>query len=122
MSKKEQTPQQQLTKLIIKLNNSFARHEYLLEHGGQDPFWPDGVNINLVRNHIIADKSEIIDFCTENNLPYPDELYNPTPELVDDDYMANLKQEKRVERLKEQGCKLTTAKPKPKDEQRSFLL
>lgn len=59
MSKKEQTPQQQLTKLIIKLNNSFARHEYLLEHGGQDPFWPDDVNINLVRNHIIADKNEI---------------------------------------------------------------
>lgn len=74
-----------------------------------------------MRNHIIAGKNEIIKFCTENDLPYPDELYNPTPELVNNNYMANLKQTKRVERLKKQGDKLTTAKPKPKDEQRSFL-
>lgn len=121
MRKEKLTLQQQLAKLIVELNKSFALHEYLIEYGGQDPFWPDGVNINLVRNHIIADKSKIINFCTENNLPYPDELYNPTPELVDDDYMANLSQEKRVERLKKQGNKLTTTKPKPKNEQRSFL-
>ena len=30
--------------------------ENLRVRGGQDPFWPDGVNMNLTRNHVIYAK------------------------------------------------------------------
>lgn len=36
-----------------ELDKAFARWDQIHEHGCQDPSWEDGVNINLVRNHII---------------------------------------------------------------------
>lgn len=81
-------------------------------HGCNDPFWPDGCNLNLTRNHIIADRKRIEMLCEEHELPLPEEYYYKIPPVVDDNYMANLKQEKRVERLVQQGNKLTIKKTK----------
>lgn len=36
-----------------ELVKSFERWEHLKEYGGSDPFYSDGVNMNLVRNHIV---------------------------------------------------------------------
>lgn len=67
--------------------------------GCNDPFWPDGCNMNLIRNHIIYYKRLIWEICTENQLPLPEEYYFSLPPEVDMNYMANLKQKERVERI-----------------------
>jgi len=37
-----------------ELRQEYERWDQLFYHGGQDPFWTDGANLNLVRNHIIS--------------------------------------------------------------------
>nr|DAE80103.1 MAG TPA: hypothetical protein [Caudoviricetes sp.] len=69
------------------------------QNGCNDPFWSDGCNMNLIRNHIIYYQSKIREACTENQLPLPDECYLSIPPEVDNQYMANLKQKDRVERI-----------------------
>lgn len=68
------------------LTASFDRWDYLNEHGGSDPFWADGVNMNLVRNHIIYYKNKLE---TEDTLfGLPDCFYRETPPEVDNNYIA----------------------------------
>ncbi len=77
------------------LTASFRRWETLFQFGGQDPFWADGVNLNLVRNHILYHKDRIRDLLEEEQaelsffgLEYPDIYYKETPPEVASDYMA----------------------------------
>lgn len=91
--------------------------KYINEHGCNDPHWPDGVNMNLTRNHIIYDKKEIARLCVENSNEFPEEYYLPTPPVVDDKYMANLKQKERVEFLRRMGDELTRGKNRYDDTQ-----
>lgn len=79
------------------------------QNGCSDPFWPDGCNMNLTRNHIIYYQSKIREICTENRLPLPDEYYLAVPPEVDVNYMASLKQKPRVERLRQTG-RITTGR------------
>lgn len=81
----------------------------LKEFGCNDPFWPDGMNMNLTRNHIIYAKTEIMRICTEENIPVPEEYYLPTPPVVDDSYMASLK-DPRTEKLRQYESALTHRK------------
>ena len=69
------------------------------QNGCNDPFWSDGCNMNLTRNHIIYYQSKIRETCTENQLPLPEECYLSIPPEVDNNYMANLKQKERVKRI-----------------------
>lgn len=69
------------------------------QNGCNDPFWPDGVNMNLTRNHIIYYQRLILEICAENQLPFPEEYYFSPPPEVDKNYMANLKQKERVKRI-----------------------
>ena len=87
---KKRTPEQQLETLRANLQHSQSEWQFLKEHGGQDPFWPDGVNMNLVRNHIISYKRDIREHCQLYGLPVPEECYIPTPPEVDGGYMAEL--------------------------------
>lgn len=73
------------------------------QNGCNDPFWPDGCNMNLTRNHIIYDKRKLEDMCLENSCPLPEEYYLATPPEVDNNYMANLKQKDRVKRIAQMG-------------------
>lgn len=66
------------------LKNCFDRWEYLKEYGGSDPSFADGVNMNLVRNHIMYYKEKI----EETLPPYPEIYYRETPPEVDMDYIA----------------------------------
>lgn len=68
------------------LENSFARWDYIREHGCSDPFWADGVNMNLVRNHIIYYKQQLSEEATLFLLPKA--YYREVPPEVDNNYMA----------------------------------
>ena len=41
------------------LRESYEEWVILYKYGGSDPFWEDGVNLNLVRNHIIYYKGQM---------------------------------------------------------------
>ena len=72
---------------VQELNTGFERWDILYNYGGNDPMWSDGVNLNLVRNHIIAYKKRIEETFSKEE--YPDIYYRDTPLEVNDDYMAN---------------------------------
>lgn len=78
----------ELKSLVEKLKGSFNRWEYLKIHGGQDPFWSDGCNMDLVRNHIFSYKRQIKELCEEKGLELPELYYRETPPEVDRNYMA----------------------------------
>ena len=44
---------------LEELKKAYAQWESLYKQGGSDPFYPDGVNLNLVRNHILYFKRQI---------------------------------------------------------------
>jgi len=110
MANRKQTPEQKISELAADIEREIAHWKWLNNEGGSDPFWQDGCNMNLTRNHVIHDKRQIFELCTANGLPLPDAYYLPTPPEVNDSYMANLKQVQRVKNLRERGEKITTEK------------
>lgn len=70
-----------------QLRDSYVRWNALKEEGGSDPFWPDGTNMNLVRNHILWTRKQCEEFLSEED--YPEEYYLDLPPEVDANYMAN---------------------------------
>ena len=76
------------------LDREYSRWEYILKHGCQDPFWPDGTNMNLTRNHIIYHYRELREVMQE---PVQLSLFDagmdlrterPVPPKVPENYMA----------------------------------
>ena len=45
--------------LLGELSKAYDQWENLYKRGGSDSFYPDGVNLNLVRNHILYFKQRI---------------------------------------------------------------
>lgn len=89
MKNSTKTPdQKKLSKQFGKeIRDNLERYEYLRVHGGSDPFWSDGVNMNLCRNHVIYLRSRV-----ETDLDpeyYPEEHSLEVPKEVDDNYMAD---------------------------------
>jgi len=90
--------------LAEELQDRFDRWDNIYENGCGDPTWSDGVNLNLVRNHILgckrrieeshgglesAENSQISIFSNEMDNPnYPEIYYREPPPEVDRDYMA----------------------------------
>lgn len=66
-----------------QLKERYARWEHLYKYGGQDPNWPDGCNMNLVRNHIIFTKEKM-----KEAGEITDTYYRELPPEVDLEYMA----------------------------------
>ena len=71
---------------LEELEKAYAQWESLYKQGGSDPFYPDGVNLNLVRNHILYFKRQIEETqpLYKNTEVYRREL----PPQVEDSYMA----------------------------------
>ena len=71
---------------LEELEKAYAQWESLYKQGGSDPFYPDGVNLNLVRNHILYFKRQIEETqpLYTNSEAYQREL----PPQVEDGYMA----------------------------------
>lgn len=109
---KQKTPEQELDLLKEKLLHERDIWNHINENGCNDPFWTDGCNMNLTRNHILSYRNEITNYCEEHNLPLPEEYFLKVPPEVDDDYMANFNQKDRVDRLKQQGDTLSRKKKK----------
>lgn len=66
----------------ITARREYARRETehwqeIFEHGCSDPAWPDGCNLNLTRNHIIAALSGLRDLGEDTSGEYvPPEVAN----------------------------------------------
>ena len=97
------------------------RWETIRSNGCNDPFWTDGVNMNLARNHVIYYKHMLREICQANGRAVPDEYYLSTPPEVNDNFMANLRQKKRVESLRHGGRKFCRIAPEYSPKQISFL-
>lgn len=111
----------ELEKYRKELVEDIERWQYINEHGCNDPFWTDGSNMNLVRNHVIYHKRIIFNICQEAGMPLPDEYYMATPPLVSNYYMNNLKQKGRVERILSKCDGVTTKKAEYNPEQLSLF-
>lgn len=120
MAKKKISPEDELQSLRKDIEREVAQWKHIYAHGCQDPFWPDGSNLNMVRNHIIHDKRRMAELCVENDWPLAEEGYIPTPPVVDETYMANLEQRERVARLRKMYS-LTTAKTASYDTRQQTL-
>ena len=118
--KRNKTPQEQLETMLNELAREHRHWEAIRDCGCNDPFWADGTNMNLTRNHIIHDRNRIKELCDENGLTLPAEWYLPIPPEVDNDYMANFDQEKRVENLRRMDRHLTHKKPDSTDQLKIF--
>ena len=72
--------------LLGELSKAYDQWENLYKRGGSDPFYPDGVNLNLVRNHILYFKQRIEEEqpLYKNTQAFRREL----PPKVEDSYMA----------------------------------
>ena len=69
-------------KEAVAARREYARRELerwrdIFEHGSSDPAWPDGCNLNLTRNHIIAALSGLRDLGEDTSSEYiPPEVEN----------------------------------------------
>lgn len=86
----KKTPEQKIKLLISQIEREIEHWKYIKENGCNDPFWCDGCNMNLTRNHILYYKMQIVELCSENEIELPDIMGIPTPPEVSDHYMADL--------------------------------
>lgn len=121
MGKMKETPEQIVSKCVNNIVREIARWKCIQEHGCNDPFWADGCNMNLTRNHIISYKHDIQEMCEENNIPLPEGYYLATPPEVDNNYMASLKREDRVNRMRRKGVEFAKKKTEYDLEQLSLF-
>ena len=70
-----------------EIQDSRKRYEDLRVHGGSDPFWSDGVNMNLCRSHVMYFRKQVETELDPEN--YPEEYGLEIPEEVDNNYMAD---------------------------------
>lgn len=70
------------------IRERYERYIHIFKEGSSDPTWTDGVNINLVRNHIIYEKSRVEEILKDNYIAYPDEYFYPNPIELPDDFVA----------------------------------
>lgn len=65
------------------LKERFERWEQIYLHGADDMLWPDGCNLNLIRNHICYYKEQL-----EKAGYFPEAYHRETPPKVETRYMA----------------------------------
>ena len=88
MAKQKPTPAQELQKQVNRLAERYVRWETERRDGCVDPNWSDGVNLNLVRNHIINFKRQICRTCDFFDLPIPAIYYRPLPPEMSADFFV----------------------------------
>lgn len=86
MARKEKVPSPK--ELESNLLFDYARWKHIYDYGCQDPSYEDGVNINLVRNHILYGKEQIEKHLGDNFHLYPDCYFFPLPVKLPNDFMA----------------------------------
>ena len=96
---KEESPEKTVKSYCEQIMKEISHWKDINQNGCNDPFWSDGCNMNLIRNHIIYYQILIVKICAENQLQLPAEYYLSIPPEVDNYYMANLKRKERVNRI-----------------------
>jgi hypothetical protein len=94
-----------------EIRKAILRWEDIHKNGCNDPSWPDGVNLNLVHNHVCYFKNEIRRLCTESGENPPPEFYLPTPPVVDSNYLAKPKSENAKRLMSRPDWKCATPEP-----------
>lgn len=89
-TKKISSASDELEQLLNRHEERYSTWHRYNELGGSDPTWPDGANMNLVRNHIIYTKRQIKELCETNGIELPEAYHRLLPEEVDFRYMANI--------------------------------
>ena len=112
---------EQLNKYCDQIKSEIAHWKHINECGCNDPFWPDGCNMNLVRNHIIYYRGKIEELCMEQDMTLPPEYYLPVPKEVSSAYMAHYNQKERVQRLQQTGKMLVRKRNEYDDYQLSLF-
>lgn len=74
--------------LVKKIRDNYKWWNDIATHGCGDPFWEDGCNMNLIRNHIILLRSQISTQAREEMQPVPGEVYWALPPEVPNTYMV----------------------------------
>lgn len=69
-----------------ELKKDYERWSQLFCQGGQDPSWTDGNNLQIVRNHIIYDKTRLEEEGDASAMP--EEYGWPLPPEIPSGYMA----------------------------------
>ncbi len=88
MAKRKLMPAQELQQHIDRLAERYARWERERRDGCLDPFWSDGDNLNLVRNHIRYEKQQIRLTCDKFALTIPAIYYRPLPPEMPRDFFS----------------------------------
>lgn len=71
-----------------RLKQDYERWEHIKEFGCSDPFWEDGANMNIVRNHIIHHKREMEEKYGADHEKYPEIYYRELPPEAYQGYMS----------------------------------
>ena len=87
--KKDSSANDELDRLLASHEERYSTWHRYNELGGSDPTWPDGANMNLVRNHIIYTKRHMKELGEKNGFEFPDVYLRELPPDVDRDFMAN---------------------------------
>mgnify|MGYP000858719037 FL=1 len=95
--KKGKSDTELFDELVRKCEESYAEWDSLYRNGCQDPFWEDGVNLGLTRNHIIYYKAELTKLCGETGREIPPLVFRDLPPEVAGNYMA------RTDEIREQA-------------------
>lgn len=74
--------------LVAQIKDSFKQWEEIRKHGCNDPFYPDGTNMNLVRNHIHRYQQKLRDLCTSQKLKCPFSAKKKAPRQVSETFYS----------------------------------
>lgn len=86
--RKGPSAEERLREATASCEGSYRQWQNIYENGCMDPSWPDGVNLNLVHNHIHYYKKIIQECSDELGLEYPEVYFRDIPPKVDTDYIA----------------------------------
>ena len=79
-------PKQRTVDYGAALQKAFDRWDDIHKNGCDDPFWPDGVNLELVRNHILYYRALLEE--TPTLFGFPEIYYREVPPEIPQSYMA----------------------------------
>ena len=89
MKAKDRKPAAEMRELARKITDSAERWKRINENGCNDPFWSDGCNMNLVRNHIIYFKRLMRELNEAEGVELPKEYETRIPPEVENDFMVD---------------------------------
>lgn len=78
-SRKRDGPKERLKQTVKDCLERYQHWQKLYEDGGSDPFYTDGANLALVRNHIIYYKKQMEEACLALACDLPDVYFRALP-------------------------------------------